>query len=178
MKKEELKDYIYKLALIFSISGIFGFIYEILFYRIDLGYWVNRGTTLGPWIPIYGFGGISIAILTRKLKDKPFVVFLLSTLISGILEFSVGYIVWHVFKTRLWDYNVEIWNWGNIGGYVCYRSVLFFGVSGLLLNYAIIPIVDKIKEKMKEVPYKMLCIVPTTMFVLDMIISNLYNLIK
>ena len=41
--------------LIFTFGGIFGFIYETLFYRIDLGYFVKRGTTYGPWIPIYGF---------------------------------------------------------------------------------------------------------------------------
>ena len=42
--------------LIFTFSGIFGFIYETIFYKIDLGYFVKRGTTYGPWIPIYGFG--------------------------------------------------------------------------------------------------------------------------
>ena len=44
------------IMLIFTFGGIFGFIYETLFYRIDLGYFVKRGTTYGPWIPIYGFG--------------------------------------------------------------------------------------------------------------------------
>ena len=42
--------------LIFTFSGIFGFIYETLFYKIDLGYFVKRGTTYGPWIPIYAYG--------------------------------------------------------------------------------------------------------------------------
>ena len=44
------------MVLIFTFGGIFGFIYETFFYRIDLGYFVKRGTTYGPWIPIYGFG--------------------------------------------------------------------------------------------------------------------------
>ena len=44
------------ILLIFTFGGIFGFIYETFFYRIDLGYFVKRGTTFGPWIPIYGFG--------------------------------------------------------------------------------------------------------------------------
>ncbi len=46
------------LLLIFTFSGIFGFIYETLFYRIDLGYFVKRGTTYGPWIPIYAYGRV------------------------------------------------------------------------------------------------------------------------
>lgn len=44
------------ILLIFTFGGIFGFIYETFFYRIDLGYFMKRGTTYGPWIPIYGFG--------------------------------------------------------------------------------------------------------------------------
>ena len=45
------------LILIMGSSGIFGFLYETLFYRIDLGYFVKRGSTYGPWIPIYLIGG-------------------------------------------------------------------------------------------------------------------------
>ena len=44
------------LLLVFTFSGIFGFIYETIFYKIDLGYFVKRGTTYGPWIPIYAYG--------------------------------------------------------------------------------------------------------------------------
>ena len=40
---------------------------------------------------------------------------------------------------RLWDYNVEIWNWGNINGYVCARSVLIFGVFGSIYGALVIP---------------------------------------
>ena len=71
-------------------SGIFGFIYELLFYRIDLGYFVKRGSTYGPWIPIYVFGGLFIYLLTKKYKDKPIIVFLISLLVSGILEYFTG----------------------------------------------------------------------------------------
>ena len=40
---------------------------------------------------------------------------------------------------RLWDYNVEIWNWGNIDGFVCARSVLIFGVFGMVYGALVIP---------------------------------------
>lgn len=33
------------LILVMVISAIFGFIYETIFYRIDLGYFVKRGST-------------------------------------------------------------------------------------------------------------------------------------
>ena len=56
------------LLLVFAFGGIFGFIYEEIFYRFDLGEWVKRGTTFGPWIPIYGFGGIIMLGLTYKIS--------------------------------------------------------------------------------------------------------------
>ena len=45
------------LTIVMILSSFFGFIYEEIFYRIDLGYFVKRGSTYGPWIPIYFFGG-------------------------------------------------------------------------------------------------------------------------
>ena len=132
------------LILIMAFSGVFGFIYEELFYRIDLGYFVKRGSTFGPWIPIYVFGGAAFTMLVYRFKDNPLLVFLLCVLVSGIMEFVTGYVLYHVFNTRLWDYNTEIWNFGNIGGYICLRSVLFFGLSGLALVYMVIPIMIRL----------------------------------
>ena len=129
-KKEE------KLVLIIQIiiiSAIFGFIYETIFYRIDLGYFVKRGNTIGPWLPIYATGGILIYLTNIKNKDNLLKVFLTSSLVCGLLEFIVGYLLFHINNIRLWDYNTEILNYGNIGGFICFRSVLFFGISGVFL---------------------------------------------
>ena len=77
------------LMLIFAFGGIFGFIYEEIFYRFDLGEWVKRGTTFGPWIPIYGFGGILMLGLTYKFKKNPFLVFLLSSCRIGVISHPI-----------------------------------------------------------------------------------------
>ena len=39
------------LILVMVTSSFCGFIYELLFYRIDLGYFVKRGSSYGPWVP-------------------------------------------------------------------------------------------------------------------------------
>lgn len=172
-KKEKLEI----LLLIFTISGIFGFIYETIFYRIDLGYFVKRGTSFGPWIPIYGYGSIFILLLTYKFKNKPYIVFLLSALISGILEFIVGYLLFNILNLRLWNYNTEIWNFGNIGGYVCARSVLFFAVSGLLLLYVILPFTLKLKSKLKPLTFSKISIIISIIFIIDVVINSLLTLL-
>lgn len=51
---------------------------------------------------------------------------------------------------RCWNYNTEILNFGNIDGFVCLRSVLFFGLSGLLLIYVIVPILFYLAKKMNK----------------------------
>ena len=127
------------LVLIMIIGGVIGFIYEEIFYYFDLGYLVKRGSTFGPWIPIYAFGSVFITVLTYKHKNKPLIVFLLSLLITGVLEYVTGMFFYEVLHTRLWDYNNEILNFGNINGYICLRSVLLFGFAGLFLIYFIVP---------------------------------------
>ena len=80
-----------------------------------------------------------------------------------------------VFNTRLWDYNVEIWNWGNIGGYICARSILFFGASGLFLIYFLVPKVKKMREKIVGKygvkAFNIPVIVISSVYILDFIIN-------
>ena len=168
----ELREkYIPRILLVFVIGGIFGFIYEEIFYRIDLGYFVKRGTTYGPWIPIYGFGAVAILLLTRRHRSSPLKVFLLSQLITGTIELLTGFILHRGFGVRLWDYNVEIWNWLNIGGYICLRSVLFFGVSGLLLSYVVYPLLCHVTEPMGKKKVIALAVLPSSLFILDILVN-------
>lgn len=164
------KNNIIKLMQLFLFGGIFGFIYEEIFYLIDLGKLVKRGSTYGPWIPIYAFGTILIILISYKYKEKPLIIFVLGMLISGILEFITGYILFHVFNLRLWDYNNEILNFGNIGGYICLRSILFFGISSLFLFYVALPIINKINNKNNKI-VNVISIVLFIIFIIDIIIS-------
>ena len=174
-KNINLKNTISILLILGIFSGIFGFIYEILFYKIDLGYFVKRGSSFGPWIPIYFFGGILIAIFSYRIKEKPILVFLVNSLVTGILEYGTGFVLYEVFNKRLWDYNTEIWNFGNINGYICLRSVLFFGISSLFLIYAVIPMILKLFDKIKERKFRILSIVLTAIFVADCITYMILN---
>ena len=171
MNKETFKARIPMLMLVFAFGGIFGFIYEEIFYRFDLGEWVKRGTTFGPWIPIYGFGGILILGLTYKVRKNPFLVFLLATVVSGLLEFATGFVILKLFGVRLWDYSTEILNWGNIGGFICARSVLFFGISGVFLQFLVMPVFEKLEKKLSRKAWLCLCYIPAGLFIADIVVS-------
>lgn len=162
------------LLMVFVIGGLFGFIYEELFYRIDLGYFVKRGTTFGPWIPIYGFGAVFVVIGTSRLKKHPKMLFLVASTISGILEYVTGYVLLKYFDVRLWDYNVEIWNWLNIGGFVCFRSVMFFGLSAMILQYLVHPLLSVYASKCEKRVLILSAVIPAILFVLDILLSLLF----
>ena len=163
------------ICLIIVISGVFGFLYEFIFYYFNGGmkefYW--RGGNFLPWINIYATGSIMIYVLTYKYRKNPLKVFLISFISTGILEYFSGLGMYVFTKTRCWDYNQEILNFGNIDGFVCLRSVLFFGISALLLIYIIVPFCYYLARHMNR---KLFLIISITLCSIIMI-DELYNLI-
>ena len=176
--KEEdinIKTFLNITILIMIFSSIFGFIYEELFYKIDLGYFVKRGSTYGPWIPIYFFGGGLILLISYKYKKSPLKIFVINCLITGILEYATGFVLFEFFKVRLWDYNTEIWNFGNINGYVCVRSIVFFGISSLFLVYLITPVIKKLARKVSEKKLTIMSYSLLGLFLLDVIMYGIFK---
>lgn len=163
-------------SLVSVIAGVFGFVYEVIFYYFNCGmeliYW--RGGNFLPWINIYAIGAIIIYFLSYKHRMKPFRVFLIGLISCGILEYIAGlglYVIGDGF--RCWDYNSEILNFGNIGGFVCLRSVVFFGLSGLLLIYGIFPLCFYIARKLNK---KLFLIISITLCSI-ILIDEIYNLL-
>jgi len=167
-KKEENIVLIIQIIL---ISAIFGFIYETIFYRIDLGYFVKRGYTIGPWLPIYATGGLLIYLSNIKNKNNILKIFINSAVMCGLLEFIVGYLLLHISHIRLWNYNTEILNYGNIGGYICLRSVLFFGLSGVFLMNIVLPLITKIINKYQSKKTEYITIFLGGLFCIDFIVN-------
>ncbi len=164
------------LMLVVVVGGFFGWVYEFFFYFLDGGckeFYMEGGNFL-PWINIYAIGALLILATTWRLRKYPWAVFLISVVTTGLLELIAGWLVYKIGNgTRYWDYNTEIWNFGNIGGFVCLRSVLFFGVSALILTYLIVPFCISLAQKMSRRAFLTLAI---TLFCLVMI-DELGNLI-
>ena len=174
MKNLTKKQIITVICLLIVISGIIGWVYEFFFYFANSGFktFYYRGGNFLPWINIYMYGAFLILALTYKFKKKPLLVFLISMISTGILEYLSGYFLYGVLGwTKCWDYNNEILNWGNIDGYVCLRSVLVFGLAGLALVYLIVPTLIKLVKKYPKLYY--ISIVLATIFLLD----EIYNLV-
>lgn len=104
----------------------------------------DRGVLYGPWLPIYGFGIVGLYTL-KRFKKNPVILFLLCAVLAGIWEYIVGWISLHCFGMRLWDYREEFIQFDRI---VCLRSVVTFGVCGLLFHYLVEPFVKRIIAKL------------------------------
>ena len=179
LKNEEfdMRDFLFIVLMIGVFSAIGGFVYETIFYRLAWGYFVKRGTTFGPWIPIYGAGGIFMTVSIWRFQKNPLAVFLISFFVCGLLEFLVGFVLFHCFDgIRLWDYNSEPWNFGNIGGYVCFRSVFVFGLAGLVLIYAVIPMLARVIKLFDPAFVNAVCLTLGAVFALDCILYQIMKL--
>ena len=162
-------------CLIIVISGMFGWLYEVVFYYFNSGmteiYW--RGGNFLPWINIYAMGAILIYVLTYKKRKNPLFVFIISMISTGILEYIGGAFMEHIMHIKCWDYTNEILSFGNINGYVCLRSVLVFGFSALLLIYIIVPFCFYLAKRIPRKTFLILSYTICGIFLFD----ELYNLI-
>ena len=174
MKELDKKQLLIVICLIFVISGLIGWIYEFLFYFANSHFqtFYYRGVNFLPWINIYMYGSFLILLLTHKYKSKPILVFLISMISTGILEYFSGYILYGVLGlTKNWDYNQEILNFGNINGYVCLRSVLVFGLAGLFLVYILVPFIIKLVKTNNIKPLLVISVLLVSFVLFD----ELYN---
>ena len=166
------------LFLVVVFAGFFGWVYEFIFYFFDggTGKFYMRGGNFLPWINIYAIGAILVLFLVRMLKIRkyPWVVFLVAMIATGVLEFVAGWLVYVVGGgTRYWDYNVELWNFGNIGGFVCLRSVLIFGISALMLVYLVVPFFVMLAKRISRRAFLILAVSLFTLVMAD----EIYNLL-
>ena len=162
-------------CLLVVITGMFGFLYEFIFYYFNGGmktfYW--RGGNFLPWINIYATGSIMIYLLAYKDRKKPLKVFLVSVITTGILEYFSGLGMDKIVGKRCWDYSQEILGALNINGYVCLRSVLVFGVFSLLLIYTVLPLIFYIAKKSNKKVFVTTSIILCSTIMID----EFYNLL-
>lgn len=131
-------------TLLFFLLSFAGWIWEVLIYFIQDRVFVNRGVLFGPWLPIYGCGGILLALILKSYENKPVWTFFLSMLICSALEYLSSWCLERVWGIRWWDYSNEFL---NISGRICLWGSLMFGLCGWLLICHILPYLRVIYRK-------------------------------
>lgn len=170
LSKTPAKKLIPLLLLTYTLAGVIGFIYETVCVYISFGEFYKRGTTYGPWIPIYGFGALLVFALTAKFRKKPWLVFLIACFFCGLLELVSGYVIDKFFHLRLWDYTGVMLSWGNVNGYICARSVITWGIFGLIEMYGLVPLEEKFQKRFPKA-FNIVTIALFGLFALDIVLS-------
>lgn len=165
------KDYLCYLFLIFLTGCFAGWIYEEIFYWITEGMLRNRGILYGPWLPIYGIGALGIYAL-KPWKKNPVLLFLLCAVVTGVVEYIIGFAGIHFWGMRLWDYRGLFL---NIGGIICFRSVVSFAVMGLVFHYLLEPAAERMIRKANPNVIQIGCLLLALLFLADCILSALFR---
>ncbi|MCP4576701.1 MAG: radical SAM protein, partial [Deltaproteobacteria bacterium] len=125
----------------FLFFSLLGWIIEALYRSVIDKRLVNPGFLTGPYLPIYGFGGLIILsghTLLQSYNLSVRAVFYFVSLTS--FEFLAGFFLKKTFGIRLWDYRLRRF---NLYGYVCLRFSLYWLIlavtADVILCVALLP---------------------------------------
>lgn len=119
---------LYEILWYFCIYSFLGWCLEVVFCSVNTGHWVNRGFLNGPVCPIYGFGMVIVLLCLTPLADNLLILFIGSFFLTSILELLTGFILEKAFHAKWWDYTDQPF---NIGGYICLKFSLAWGLGGM-----------------------------------------------
>ena len=154
--------------LFFTFSFI-GWLFEVLLQFVKTGIFVNRGALYGPWLPIYGWGGILILILLKKFRDKPSTLFIMTFILCGVVEYFTSCYLEYVKHLKYWDYSGYFL---NVNGRICLEGLMLFGFGGCAFTYILAPLFDKVYNKLNKKLVTIMCIILISLYVIDTCYSS------
>ena len=150
--------------LLFFTASAGGWLWEVLIGLVQHGVFVNRGFLHGPWLPIYGTGAAAMLFLLKGFSKKPYLIFLLGMLVSGVLEYGTAWILWETMHLKWWDYTDYL---VNLHGRICLEGLLVFALGGMAVVYGLAPILDNLYAKIGKRLKCVLCLVLCAGFLAD-----------
>ncbi|MCM1388183.1 MAG: putative ABC transporter permease [Bacillus sp. (in: Bacteria)] len=161
MRKKITFDYY---ILLFFLVSFLGWMWEVCIYLVREKRFVNRGITIGPWLPIYGAGALFLYFLLRKQAKKPVRVFFFSMIVCSVLEYASGCFLEKMWGVKWWDYSDMFL---NLNGHICLISCLMFGVGGVFLVSVVIPVYTALYDKIPSKARLFVSLVLLLLFVAD-----------
>lgn len=153
--------------MFFSFSFI-GWLWEVSLHLFGDGVFVNRGFFHGPWLPIYGTGGVLVLLLLKRFADRPVLTFFLSVAVCGTVEYLVGWFLWETQKMYWWNYSGYFL---NLHGRICAEGLLIFGLGSCAFIYVIAPVFDELFRRIPKKPALILCAILLISFAVDGVYS-------
>ena len=127
----------YQLLWLYMIYSFIGWCGEVVVAAVKRHRFVNRGAVSGPFCPIYGLGAAVVAVFLPELKGNPFFLFAGGMIVNTFVEYVTGRLMEMSLHKKWWDYSDQKF---NLGGYVCLKTSLFWGLCTVLMIYVLDPV--------------------------------------
>lgn len=152
--------------LYFFLVSFAGWLWEVGLYFVTEQAFVNRGAFYGPYLPVYGVGGVLLWLLLQRFHQRKILTFLLSMVLCSVLEYATGAFLEWKWGMRWWDYSGQFM---NLNGHICLLCAVGFGLGGMLLNCYLMPFYMRLYHRFSAKRRKILCTLLLVLFAVDCI---------
>lgn len=162
---------IWSIVVLFFTFCFIGWSWEVMLHLVEDGVFVNRGTMHGPWLPIYGFGGIMILMVLYRFRKNVAIEAISAFVLCGFVEYFTH---WYLELTK----GIEWWDYSgyflNINGRICAEGLFVFMIGGLAVVYVIGPRLDNFVRKANLKILVPICVTLLLIFGCDAVYSHFY----
>lgn len=159
-----------KYFILFMMYSFAGWVMETTWVSYCNKKIVDRGFLIGPYCPIYGFGALLIILFLNKFAFNQIILFIMTTIVCGFLEYFVSWNMEIIFRARWWDYSNRKF---NINGRICLRNLIAFGIMGVAVTYFINPYFENWLKDLNEENLHGLALILWTIFIIDFVLSTI-----
>ena len=138
------------------------------FCTVDTGKLVNRGFLNGPMCPIYGFGMSAVLAVLTPVQSSTLALFFGGMVLASVLELAGGWALKKLFHTTWWDYSDQPF---NLGGYICLKFSLAWGVCIVAVMRGIQPLVHRLVQVLNSTPGRALAVVAGVALLCDIVVT-------
>ena len=153
-------DYI----LFFFFFSFAGWIWEVMLHLVQQGKFVNRGTMYGPWLPIYGIGGVLCIFLLNRFRHNIVKTVLLIVVIAAVLEYASSWFLDYFDNASYWSYKGMLL---NLNGRICLVGLTAFAIGGSAAIYLFAPMLKRHFLRMGRKKQNALCVLLIIIFIID-----------
>lgn len=112
------------MLIYFCLYAFWGYLLESSYRSIIEKRWISSGLLDAPFIPLYGFGAISLLLYDYYFEYNIFI----GASILILLELLSSYLIEFIFKIKYWNYSKHILNYEG-------RICLYYSLIWLLMSY-------------------------------------------
>ena len=155
-------------VFLFYFYSFVGWCVESTYVSLKKRKFVNRGFIRGPFLPLYGSGGLMMLIVSMPFQDNLILTWAAGCVGATALEYVTGVTMEALFKVRYWDYSDQKF---NFQGQICLGSTLAWGVLTVVMTRLIHPPVERFIFWMPQGILTLMTMLLTLYFVADFALS-------